>query len=142
MALAVTLYADTRDVWGGRYDVGIFKFAPGAAGDYVTGGYALTAAMFGLGRILRGVKPIGGNPAAGKFLPHFDSTNSKFMVFYPTGGTGANPTTPAAPAILTGASSVTLGSAGLSPGFATELPNAADLNTTPVTWDCLVITLG
>ena len=85
----------------------------------------------GLRSEIIGCTCIGGNAAAGGVLIHYDSVNNKLMLFFPTGGATAAPTTLIAPAALasnSGGDTITL-AIPITPGIAKQLGNTADAST-------------
>lgn len=132
MSLTLLEVPGSQDVWG-RHRVRAFDIT--FDNSYPTGGYAVTGAMFGL-RLLMGMDFIGGNAGAGALLCAFRTDTNKIQVFYPTGGGAASPTTIAAPAIASGATTVTSAAANgandLVPGQGAEVGNTADLHTIQV----------
>lgn len=82
MAMTIVEVNDGIDVFG-RHRTGVFDLT--YPNPFVAGGIPITAAEFGINR-LDGMFFIGGNPASVVLLPGFDTTNSKVMLSYPTGG--------------------------------------------------------
>ncbi len=130
MALTIADVADSEDVFG-KHRTLVSDITGDAS--YPAGGYPVTAADFGIRRIY-GMKFIGGNAASGALLPHFDTTNSKIMFLYPTGGGAASPAALADPVGATGAVAVTSSAATLPfvPGRGKELAAATSLTTITV----------
>jgi hypothetical protein len=109
------------------------------AGTYVSAtGIPVTADMFGLNRfkptdLLTGLlDPIVKSFADGATGQNMIASIQSLILrlFYPTGGGGTNPTTPAAPHVSAGAVAVTAdaATATIVPGIAKELANAGDVS--------------
>jgi hypothetical protein len=133
MALTFTKLADSEDVWG-KHRVSVWD----VAGDtnYIAGGYALTAANFGMRRIY-GAKQIGGNAAAGRLMTHIDTVTASgpFLMFlYPTGSTLASPSAIGDPILNAGATAVTASAATgpFAAGRGKELLAATDASSITV----------
>ena len=116
---------------------------------YPSAGYAITASMFGLSRFkpnaaLTGVldptvKQVQSTLAAGKALLA-RVVAGQLILSYPSGGGGANPTTPVAPKVTTGASTASAVDATtptITPGLGIDLPNAADASTVTVVLEAI-----
>jgi hypothetical protein len=134
MALTFTKAADGENVPGNLRTVrGDLAFD----NSYPTGGEALTAAMFGLGKLVTvniiGVKGTIANSGGLNF--RWDPVNSKIMAFYPTGG-AATPATLIAPKSATGASTASAVDATtptIVAGLGLEVGNTTDLSTVTLT---------
>jgi hypothetical protein len=107
---------------------------------YVAGGYAINARDVGLGTLLGGLI-LGGNAAGGRVLPWLDHANAageektsvKLMLYFPSGGGAASPTSLTDPAITSGAVAVTSaaanGAADLTPGQGKEVGATANVSS-------------
>jgi len=132
LALTLTKLPDSEDYWG-KHRVVIYDITGDTS--YPTGGYAVTAAGFGMRRIY-GMKDIGGNATSARLMYRFDTTNTKIIFEYPTGGGATTPTTLSDPAIAAGAVAVTSaaanGSADVVPGRGAEVGSTTDVSTVTV----------
>lgn len=103
---------------------------------YPTGGEAIAASDVGL-KAIEGMDRFGGNAAGGALLAHWDTTNKKLMLFYPSGGS-ATPATIIAPATTVPAGGTAVTSTAAQPdlvetaGIGKELANATDASTITV----------
>src|SRR5574341_1172375 len=127
MALTLTKVPDSEDVWG-KHRVAMFDLVGDAS--YPAGGYAITPSQVGMRRIY-GVKFVGGNPAAGRLIPHWDTSAGKYMLAYPTGGGIASPAALSDPILNAGAVAVTssAATAPIIPGQGKELLAATNVST-------------
>jgi len=132
LALTLTKLADSDDIWG-KHRVVVYDITGDTS--YPTGGYAVTAAGFGMRRIY-GMKDIGGNATSARLMYRFVTTNTKIIFEYPTGGGATTPTTLSDPAIAAGAVAVTSaaanGSADVVPGRGAEVGATTDVSTVTV----------
>jgi hypothetical protein len=85
VALGAAKLADTDDVWG-KHRVSVWDLTGDAT--YAAGGYAVTAAQFGL-RQIYGMKHIGGNTAGAGFMVQYNTGTGKVQFFNPTNTTPA-----------------------------------------------------
>ncbi len=99
---------------------------------YPAGGYAIVPGKVGFKRI-HGAMLIGGNAEAARYQAHWDTTNGKLIIAYPSGGGAASPAALADPAIAAGGVAVTSiaanGATDLVPGRGKELLAATDVTT-------------
>jgi hypothetical protein len=84
MAAVFTNKLDSNDVWG-KHRVIVTTMAT-AGSDYVTGGFAVTPAQFGM-RQIYGMDPIGGNAAGGAYMAAYNNSTGKVQLFNPTNTT-------------------------------------------------------
>lgn len=102
---------------------------------YATGGDTWTPNNFGMST----VEQLDINsPGTLIMLP--DTVNLKIKAYYPTGGGGPNPTTPAAPKVSSGgstASAVDATDPTITPGVGIEVAATADLSGTVVSFQAI-----
>ncbi len=139
MALTITKVADTEQSLG-RLKMVVVDITFDSS--YPAGGEAISASEAFMRRII-GVKPVGGNAAAGALGCHWDTTNNKLMLFYPTGGATASPAAigdPKAVANTAGADTITADPVPITPGQGKELLATTDASS--ITVRCLVFGEG
>ena len=75
MAVTYTRVPDGNDVFGGRNKIGFLDFQAASGTTYPSGGFVLSAGLFGL-KFIRGIYIVGGDVSQGTYFTVYDFTTS------------------------------------------------------------------